>query len=63
MSTMFDQLSSLNTSKITWRINARITRMWPSGSNTAKGSDGIKGYNLILLDDNVTPLNLYFFLI
>ncbi|KAL1831265.1 hypothetical protein ACET3Z_000916 [Daucus carota] len=50
---MFDQLSSLNTSRTNWRVKVRVTRMWPSGSNASNGKDGIvKGYNLILLDDD-----------
>ncbi|XP_017245598.2 uncharacterized protein LOC108217271 [Daucus carota subsp. sativus] len=49
---MFNQLSDLDCSKTTWRVKARVTRMWPSVSNTTTGNDGLRGYNLILLDDN-----------
>ena len=51
---MFNQLSDLDCSKTTWRVKARVTRMWPSVSNTTTGNDGLRGYNLILLDDNVS---------
>lgn len=50
---MFDQLSSLDGSRTAWNIKARVTRMWPSVSNSSSGSDALRGYNLILLDDNV----------
>ncbi|WOH00604.1 hypothetical protein DCAR_0519972 [Daucus carota subsp. sativus] len=50
---MFDQLSSLSAAKTSWRIKVRVTRMWPSISNGSKGqSAGLKGYNMILLDDD-----------
>lgn len=51
---MFDQLTSLNTSRTSWRIKVRVTRMWPSLSSGSSGSDALKGYNLILLDDDVS---------
>ncbi|KAL1831293.1 hypothetical protein ACET3Z_000944 [Daucus carota] len=57
---MFDQLSSLNTSRTNWRVKVRVTRMWPSGSNASNGKDGIvKGYNLILLDDDNCHVHAY----
>lgn len=51
---MFDQLSSLDTSHSNWRIKVRVTRMWPSASAGSEGKDGFKGFNLILLDDDVS---------
>ncbi|KAL1805562.1 hypothetical protein ACET3Z_028630 [Daucus carota] len=57
---MFDQLSSLNTSRTNWRVKVRVTRMWSSGSNASNGKDGIiKGYNLILLDDDNCHVHAY----
>uniref|UniRef100_A0A161ZNE1 Replication protein A 70 kDa DNA-binding subunit B/D first OB fold domain-containing protein n=1 Tax=Daucus carota subsp. sativus TaxID=79200 RepID=A0A161ZNE1_DAUCS len=56
---MFDQLSSLNTSRTNWRVKVRVTRMWPSGSKASNGNDGIKGYNLILLDDDNCHVHAY----
>ncbi|XP_074356592.1 uncharacterized protein LOC141696335 [Apium graveolens] len=47
---MFHQLSALNTSSTAWRLNNRITRMWPSQSS----NEMLKGYNLILLDAHDT---------
>ncbi|XP_074381468.1 uncharacterized protein LOC141723538 isoform X2 [Apium graveolens] len=71
---MFDQLSSLDLSRTTWKIKARVTRMWPAVPNSAtasdaiKGvphsataSDAIKGYNLILLDDNDCHVHAYIY--
>lgn len=51
---MYDQLCNLDTSKTTWRIKVRLTRMWPSVSSTSDANNGLKGYNLILLDDDVS---------
>ncbi|KAL8147973.1 hypothetical protein AgCh_005341 [Apium graveolens] len=52
---MFHQLSALNTSSTAWRLNNRITRMWPSQSS----NEMLKGYNLILLDaHNSQPLRM-----
>lgn len=48
------QLSALDYSRTTWRIKVRVTRMWSSVSNGSNGYDGLRGYNLILLDDNVS---------
>lgn len=50
---MYDQLSSLDTSKTSWRIKVRVTRMWASVSAGSEGKEGLKGINLILLDDDV----------
>ncbi|KAK1367829.1 hypothetical protein POM88_033921 [Heracleum sosnowskyi] len=52
---MFDQLSSLDTSRTTWKVMVRVTRMWPSVSSTNE----IKGYNFILLDDNNTHVQAF----
>lgn len=51
---MFDQLASLDTSRTSWRIKVRVTRMWPSLSSGSNGSNTLYGYNLILLDDDVS---------
>ncbi|XP_074342910.1 replication protein A 70 kDa DNA-binding subunit A-like [Apium graveolens] len=37
--------------RTTWKIKARVTRMWPSVSVTDNGTETMKGYNLVLLDD------------
>lgn len=51
----FDQLSELDTTRTTWNVKVRVTRMWPSISiQAAEGRNSLKGYNLILLDDNVS---------
>lgn len=50
---MYDQLSSLDISRTSWRIKVRVTRMWASVSAGSEGKDGLKGVNLILLDDDV----------
>ncbi|WOG82310.1 hypothetical protein DCAR_0101473 [Daucus carota subsp. sativus] len=49
---MYHQLATLDTSRTAWKIKVRVTRMWTSSSKGSKGSDNLKGYNLILLDDN-----------
>ena len=51
---MFDQLSMLDTSRTTWKIKVRLTRMWPSVSSTSDANNGLKGYNFIFLDDDVS---------
>lgn len=51
---MFDQLSSLDTSRTNWKIKVRVTRMWASVASQSGGKDALKGYNLILLDDDVS---------
>lgn len=51
---MFDHLSSLDTSRTNWKIKVRVTRMWPSVASQSGGKDALKGYNLILLDDDVS---------
>ncbi|XP_074327620.1 replication factor A protein 1-like [Apium graveolens] len=48
---MFDQLSFIDASGTTWKINARVTRMWPSISVADNGTETMIGYNLVLLDD------------
>ncbi|XP_074326645.1 uncharacterized protein LOC141664585 [Apium graveolens] len=48
---MFEHILSLDKSRSDWKIKARVTRMWP----TVSSESGItKGWNLILLDDDVT---------
>ncbi|XP_074342551.1 uncharacterized protein LOC141680148 [Apium graveolens] len=56
---MFDQISSLDLSRTTWKIKARVTRMWTSVPNSSTASDAIKGYNLILLDDSDFHVHAY----
>lgn len=58
MENMIDPLSSLDTFRTTWRIKVRVTRMWPSLSSSDAG-EPLKGYNLILLDEDVSILPLY----
>lgn len=43
-------LENLDQSTTNWKIKVRVTRKWPSV--TAK-SGSLKGFNLILLDDDV----------
>ena len=51
----YDQLSELDTTRSTWNIKVRVTRMWPSISiQAAQGRENLKAYNIILLDDNVS---------
>ena len=48
---MFDYLEDLEKSRTDWRIKVRVTRLWPT-SNAESGV--VKGFNLILLDDDVS---------
>ncbi|XP_074323358.1 replication protein A 70 kDa DNA-binding subunit A-like [Apium graveolens] len=48
------QLSSIDASRNTWKIKAGVTRMWPSISVADNGTEIMKGYNLVLLDDDVS---------
>ena len=57
---MFDQVSSLDTSRTNWKIKVRVTRMWPSVSSKSETNNSLKGYNLILLDDDVIFVIKYF---
>ncbi|XP_074352767.1 uncharacterized protein LOC141691916 [Apium graveolens] len=56
---MFDQLSSIDASRTTWKIKARVTRMWPSVSVTDNGTETMKGYNLVLLDDDDCHVHVF----
>ncbi|KAK1376315.1 hypothetical protein POM88_032508 [Heracleum sosnowskyi] len=49
---MFDKPASLDTSRTTWKIKARITRMSPYVSYSSDSKNALKGYNLILLDED-----------
>uniref|UniRef100_A0A161XT78 Replication protein A 70 kDa DNA-binding subunit B/D first OB fold domain-containing protein n=1 Tax=Daucus carota subsp. sativus TaxID=79200 RepID=A0A161XT78_DAUCS len=53
---MFDHIQSLEKSRTNWRIKARLTRFWPTFSPE---TSTIKGYNLILLDDDNTHVHAY----
>ena len=48
---MFDHLEDLEKSRTDWRIKVWVTRLWPT-SNAESGV--VKGFNLILLDDDVS---------
>lgn len=56
----YNQLADLDTSKTTWSVKVRISRMWASVSNSS-GTEILKGYNLILLDENVSSLTTSLF--
>ncbi|KAK1384319.1 hypothetical protein POM88_022054 [Heracleum sosnowskyi] len=57
--TIFDQLSSIDTSRTNWRIKVLVTRMWPSLSSSKDTQGGLKGYNMILLDDDNTHMHAF----
>lgn len=47
---VYERISSLDKLRSDWRIKARVTRMWA----TISPESGItKGFNIILLDDDV----------
>lgn len=46
----FDHLESLEKSRSDWKIKVRVTRIW---STTSQDGGSMKGFNLILLDDDV----------
>lgn len=53
----YDRINSLEKSKSDCKIKVRVTRMWPTVSSE---SSTMKGYNLILLDDDVIHIiNIY----
>lgn len=54
---MFDRINSLEKSRTDWKIKVRVTRMWPIVS---PDSGTAKGFNLILLDDDVIFVFKYF---
>lgn len=56
ITTMYDQLSSLDTSCNNWRIKVFVACMWASTSAGSKEKDGLKGFNLNLLDDDVSHI-------
>lgn len=45
---LFDGISALDMSKTNWRVQVRVTRMWPSTNNGV-----LIAQNLILLDKTV----------
>ena len=47
---MYDRIQNLEKSRNNWRIKARVTRFWPTFSPE---TSTVKGYNMILLDDDV----------
>ncbi|KAL8114949.1 hypothetical protein AgCh_021681 [Apium graveolens] len=51
----FDRLSNLDKASTNWKIKVRVTRMW---ANMTLETNSLKGYNLILLDDNVCRVDL-----
>lgn len=48
----FDRITDLTSNRTNWKIKVRLTRLWKS-INTS--TDTFKGYNMILLDDDVSP--------
>ncbi|KAL1802631.1 hypothetical protein ACET3Z_031278 [Daucus carota] len=52
---MFDHLEDLEKSRTDWKIKVRVTRLWPT-SNAESGV--VKGFNLILLDDDVNVIGM-----
>ncbi|KAL1815537.1 hypothetical protein ACET3Z_018111 [Daucus carota] len=52
---MFDHLEDLEKSRTDWRIKVWVTRLWPT-SNAESGV--VKGFNLILLDDDVNIIGM-----
>ncbi|XP_017256410.1 replication protein A 70 kDa DNA-binding subunit C [Daucus carota subsp. sativus] len=53
---MFDHLADLEKSRTDWKIKAWVTRLWPT--NNAE-SGVVKGFNLILLDNDNYHLHAY----
>ncbi|XP_063944906.1 uncharacterized protein LOC135146753 isoform X1 [Daucus carota subsp. sativus] len=53
---MFDHIQNLEKSRTNWKIKARLTRFWPT---FAPETSTIKGYNLILLDDDNSHVHAY----
>ncbi|XP_074350056.1 replication protein A 70 kDa DNA-binding subunit C-like [Apium graveolens] len=45
----FDRLSNLDKASTNWKIKVRVTRIW---ANMSLETNSLKGYNLILLDDD-----------
>ncbi|KAL1823760.1 hypothetical protein ACET3Z_010538 [Daucus carota] len=53
---LFDHIQNLDKSRSNWRIKARLTRFWKTFSPE---TSTIKGYNLILLDDDNSHVHAY----
>lgn len=51
----YDQLANLNGTRTDWSADMRVTRMWPS-ILTFGGKQDFKGYNLLLVDEDVSFL-------
>ena len=49
-SSKYDRLSALANNKTNWKVKVRLTRIW---SGFDKNTGNFKGYNMILLDDDV----------
>ncbi|XP_074374643.1 replication protein A 70 kDa DNA-binding subunit C-like [Apium graveolens] len=57
-SLLFDHIENLQKNRTTWRLKVRVTRIWETIS-PENGS--IRGYNLILLDDDNSHVHAYVF--
>ncbi|XP_017233205.1 replication protein A 70 kDa DNA-binding subunit C [Daucus carota subsp. sativus] len=53
---MFDHIQSLDKSRNNWKIKARLARFWATFSPE---TSAIKGFNLILLDDDNSHIHAY----
>ncbi|KAL1826798.1 hypothetical protein ACET3Z_005210 [Daucus carota] len=53
---MFDHIQSLDKSRNNWKIKERLTRFWATFSPK---TSAIKGFNLILLDDDNSHIHAY----
>ncbi|WOG95237.1 hypothetical protein DCAR_0414545 [Daucus carota subsp. sativus] len=53
---MYDRIQNLEKSRNNWRIKARVFRFWPTFSPE---TSTVKGYNMILLDDDNSHVHAY----
>ncbi|XP_074327615.1 uncharacterized protein LOC141665529 [Apium graveolens] len=53
------QLSSIDASRTTWKIKAKVTRMWPSIFVADNMTETMKGYNLVLPDNDDCHVHIF----
>ncbi|XP_074327802.1 uncharacterized protein LOC141665716 [Apium graveolens] len=60
MADMCDEISTLDTTRTSWKIKVRVTRMWPSNASaTEMQRETLKGYNLIFLDEDNCHVHVF----
>ncbi|XP_074351530.1 uncharacterized protein LOC141690648 [Apium graveolens] len=57
-SLLYDHIKNLQKNRTTWRLKVRVTRIWQTISSE---NGSVRGYNLILMDDDNSHVHAYIF--